>query len=95
MNTLKPSYLNSMTLKKIEDFDGKDFFYGFFYVCVLFHRKFIIKCNTLWSFCRKCKNVTRCDQTEGHSNSVNTMSFRVLFFCLILFNSRQLSTCLP
>jgi hypothetical protein len=30
MNILKLSNLNSTTLKKIENFDGKDFFYGFF-----------------------------------------------------------------
>jgi hypothetical protein len=35
-----------------------------------------------------------CDQTESHSDSVNTTSFRISFYCLIVFNSCQLSTCL-
>jgi hypothetical protein len=39
MNILKSSNLNFTTLKKIENFDGKIFFYDFFYVCVKFHGK--------------------------------------------------------
>jgi hypothetical protein len=46
MNILKSSDVNSMTLRKIENFDGKVVFYGFFYVCVKFHGKIIIKCST-------------------------------------------------
>jgi hypothetical protein len=39
MNILKSSDLNFTTLKKIENFDGQDFFYDFFYVYVKFHGK--------------------------------------------------------
>jgi hypothetical protein len=32
-----------MTLRKIENIDGKQiFFYGFFYVCVKFHGNFLL-----------------------------------------------------
>jgi hypothetical protein len=46
MNILKLYNLNSMTLKKIENFDGKDFFYGFLFVRVKFHGQVIIRCGT-------------------------------------------------
>ncbi len=46
MNILKSSDLNSTTLRKIEIFHGKDYFYGFLYVCVEFHGNFLIKCST-------------------------------------------------
>jgi hypothetical protein len=35
-----------------------------------------------------------CDWIESHSSSINTMGFKVSFFCLIVFNSRQLFACL-
>ncbi len=35
-----------------------------------------------------------CDQTKSHYDNVNTTGFRVSFFCLIVFNGRQLSVCL-
>ncbi len=44
-----------------------------------------VSCFKLWS---------NCDRTKNHSNSVNTMGFRVSFFCLIVVNSRQLFACL-
>jgi hypothetical protein len=37
--------LNSTTLRKIEKFDGKYIFNGFFHVCVKVHKKKFIKCN--------------------------------------------------
>jgi len=44
-----------------------------------------VSCFKLWS---------NCDRTKNHSNSVNTMGFRVSFFCLIVVNSCQLFACL-
>jgi hypothetical protein len=46
MNIFKSSNMNSMTLKRIETLMGKIVHYGFFYIYVKFHGKFIIKCNT-------------------------------------------------
>ncbi len=46
MNIFKSFNLNSMTLRKIEDIDKEDFFYGLFFVCVKFHGQIIIKCST-------------------------------------------------
>jgi hypothetical protein len=37
---------------------------------------------------------TMCDWIESHLNNVNTMGFKVFFFCFIVFNSRQLFACL-
>jgi hypothetical protein len=43
MNILKPLNVNSMTLKKIENFDEKDYFLWLSFVCVNFHEQVIIK----------------------------------------------------
>ncbi len=42
MNILKSSDLNSMTLRKIKNFDGKDFFYGFFLCMCQISWKFLL-----------------------------------------------------
>ncbi len=39
-----------MTLRKIENFDGKDRLYGFFYACVKFHEKLFLNVVRLTSF---------------------------------------------
>ncbi len=67
MNILKSSYLNSRTLNVFEKFNGKYFFYGFFYVCLKFHGNVIIKCNSPIPFVGIAK------MWEGFPNQNNTL----------------------